>query len=174
MIRCSAHINLSLVLCLLVCAVHRVQRVAMTTFWRTFHHDGKISSAWWGWGVQALPLSLYLPSQAKLWFALQLRGQIHSSYFSSTPICTVLCGAAPIPYPTSCRLWSYAPLQCRLLTMPNAHAYCLKGCPPESNPLGNVDFSTCRQPALYSVHCTLYSLTSFVLFFLLINLILWL
>ncbi len=27
------------------------------------------------------PLSLYLPSRAKLWCTLQLRGQIHSSYF---------------------------------------------------------------------------------------------
>ncbi len=25
-------------------------RVATATFWRTFHHDGKISPAWWGWG----------------------------------------------------------------------------------------------------------------------------
>ncbi len=25
-------------------------RVAMVPFWRTFHHDGKISPAWWGYG----------------------------------------------------------------------------------------------------------------------------
>jgi hypothetical protein len=37
---------------------HRVHRVAMATVWRVFHHDGKISPGWWGWGV-ALPLSLY-------------------------------------------------------------------------------------------------------------------
>jgi hypothetical protein len=35
------------------------------------------------------PLSLYLPSRAKLWGTLQLRGQIHSPYFSSTPTCTL-------------------------------------------------------------------------------------
>jgi hypothetical protein len=29
-------------------------RVAMATFWRIFHHDGKISQACWGWGVHAL------------------------------------------------------------------------------------------------------------------------
>ncbi len=66
-------------------------RVAIATFWRTFHHDGIISSvstAWWGWGVHALPLSLYLPSLTKLWCTLELRGPIHSPYFSSTPICT--------------------------------------------------------------------------------------
>ncbi len=46
---------------------HRVHtRVAMAIFWRTFHHYGKISPAWRGWGVHALPLKLYLPSQAKL------------------------------------------------------------------------------------------------------------
>ncbi len=33
--------------------------------------------------------SLYLPSQAKLWCTLQLRGQTHSPYFSSTPLCTL-------------------------------------------------------------------------------------
>ncbi len=37
---------------------HRVwsqstHRMAMATFWRTFHHDGKISPGWWGWGVHA-------------------------------------------------------------------------------------------------------------------------
>ncbi len=29
--------------------------VAMSTFWRTFHHDGKISPAWWGWGCTPSP-----------------------------------------------------------------------------------------------------------------------
>jgi hypothetical protein len=39
-------------------------------------------------GGYPLPRSLYLPSQAKLWCTVQLRGQIHSLYFSSTPIHT--------------------------------------------------------------------------------------
>ncbi len=34
-------------------------RVAIADFWRTFHHDGKISPGWWGWGVHAHPLSAY-------------------------------------------------------------------------------------------------------------------
>ncbi len=34
---------------------HRVHRVAMTTFWRTFHHIGKISPGWWGWGGSRPP-----------------------------------------------------------------------------------------------------------------------
>jgi hypothetical protein len=67
------------------CTVERGQiRLAMATFWRTFHHDGKYSPAWCGWGKHALPLSLYLPSRAKLWCTLQLKRQIHSSYFCST------------------------------------------------------------------------------------------
>ncbi len=37
----------------------------MVAFWRTFHYDGKISPAWWGWVVHALPLSLCPPSRAK-------------------------------------------------------------------------------------------------------------
>jgi hypothetical protein len=31
------------------------QRVAIATFWRTFHHDGEISPAWCGGGVHAHP-----------------------------------------------------------------------------------------------------------------------
>jgi hypothetical protein len=42
-----------------------------------------------GGRLHAFPLSLYLPSQAKLWCTLQRRGQIHSSYFCSTLICTL-------------------------------------------------------------------------------------
>jgi hypothetical protein len=63
--------------------------LCVTTFWRTFHHDGKMSPGWWGWGVHEHPLSLYLPSRTKLWCTLQLRGKIHSTYFYSTPICTL-------------------------------------------------------------------------------------
>ncbi len=60
-------------------------------FLRSFHHDGKNSPGWWGWGVHALPLSLYLPSRTKLWCTLQLRGLITPPppHFSSTPICTL-------------------------------------------------------------------------------------
>ncbi len=70
-------------------------RVASATFWRTFHHDGKISPAWGGWAWvrvdTAYPLSLHLLSRTKLWCTLQLKGQVlvHSPYFYSTPICTL-------------------------------------------------------------------------------------
>ncbi len=38
-------------------------RVAMTTLWRTFHHDGKISPGWWGWGCMPTPFhSNYIQS----------------------------------------------------------------------------------------------------------------
>ncbi len=49
------------------------------------HHDGKIIPAWCGWGVHALPLSLFLPSRAKLRRTLQLRGQMHSPLFLLYP-----------------------------------------------------------------------------------------
>jgi hypothetical protein len=39
-------------------------------------------------GVHA-HLSVYLPSRTKLWCMLQLRGQIHSPYYYSAPICTL-------------------------------------------------------------------------------------
>ncbi len=58
-------------------------RVAMADFGRTFHHDGKICSGWWGWGVYAHPLSLYLPSHTKLQCTYQLRGHIHTPSISS-------------------------------------------------------------------------------------------
>ncbi len=47
--------------------IHRVNTERqIATFWRTFQNYGKISPAWWGWGVHAHPLSLDLPSRTKL------------------------------------------------------------------------------------------------------------
>ncbi len=86
---------------------HRLEitnRLAMATFWSTFIHDGKFSPGKGG-GVHALPLSLYLPSRAKLWRTLQLRGHIHSSYFSSTLFfCVVITiqNILSIPACTAC------------------------------------------------------------------------
>ncbi len=31
--------------------LYTLRRLAMAPFWRKFHHDGKISPGWWGWGV---------------------------------------------------------------------------------------------------------------------------
>ncbi len=65
-------------------------RVAVVTFWRTFHFDGKIipSPILVRVGVHAYPISLHLALRTKLWRTLQLRGQIHSPYFYATSICT--------------------------------------------------------------------------------------
>ncbi len=41
---------------------HRVHRVVTSAFWRTISHEGKIRLGWWGWGVHAHPLLLYLTS----------------------------------------------------------------------------------------------------------------
>ncbi len=67
---------------------HKVHRVATAAFWRTFHHEGKISPGWWGWGVHAHPLSLHLPSPVKLQCTLQLSGRIHP-VSSLVKICTL-------------------------------------------------------------------------------------
>jgi hypothetical protein len=64
------------------CALYvqnRVHRVATAAFWRTFHHEGKISPGWWGCGVHAHPLSLHLPSPVKLQCTVQLSGQTPKS-----------------------------------------------------------------------------------------------
>jgi hypothetical protein len=49
----------------------------------------KLAHAGEGGGMHFHPLSVYLPSLTKLWCTLQLRGQIHSPDFYSTPICTL-------------------------------------------------------------------------------------
>jgi hypothetical protein len=55
------------------------------------HSITMVKSAQSDEGGGALPsLSLYLSSRAKLWcMLLQLRGQIHSPYFSATSLCTL-------------------------------------------------------------------------------------
>jgi hypothetical protein len=54
----------------------------------------KLAQADEGRGVYGAgpPPSLYLPSRTKLQCTLQLRGQIHSSYFTSTPY--ILCAVS--------------------------------------------------------------------------------
>ncbi len=64
-------------------------RVATAAFRRTFHHDGKISPGWWGWGVHAHPISLSLQSRTKLQCMFQLSGLLHSPCFISIDICTL-------------------------------------------------------------------------------------
>ncbi len=49
----------------------------------------KLKPGWWGWRVHAHSFPLYLPSRKKLKCTLQVLGQIHSPYFSSTPRCTL-------------------------------------------------------------------------------------
>ncbi len=71
--------------------VHRVHRVVTAALWRTFHHEGKISPGWWGWGVHAHPLSLHLPSPVKLQSTLQL-GRYTDPVSSLVKICT-LCSS---------------------------------------------------------------------------------
>ncbi len=67
------------------CFYHRVHRAAMSTSWSTFLYEGKILPGWRVQGEPSHPLLLYLPSCTNWKCTLQLRGQIHSPYLSSTP-----------------------------------------------------------------------------------------
>ncbi len=78
--------------------LHRVHTGWQRPLSGVHHHDGKISPGWRGSGVQAHPLSLYLPSRTKLQCTLLLRGQIHSPYLISVPMNSVL---PPLP-PSRC------------------------------------------------------------------------
>ncbi len=75
---------------------HRVHREATTAFWRTFHHEGKISPDWWGGGGTPTPFYLHLPSPVKL----QLRSSWvcrHTNPFSSLLCKYVLCALYIVP-----------------------------------------------------------------------------
>ncbi len=66
----------------------------MGFFWRTFHHYCKITPSLvrvGGWTTPSPLQSTVSTITSKLWGTLQLRGQIHSPYFSSTPICILCC-----------------------------------------------------------------------------------
>ncbi len=67
---------------------HRVHRVAMAAFWRTFHHEGKISPGWRGGGWTPTPFH-YISSQVKLQCTLQLSGQIRYPVSSLVKVCTL-------------------------------------------------------------------------------------
>ncbi len=68
----------------------RVHRLAMATFLRTFSHDGILVQLGEGWGVHALPLSLYLPPRIKL-------GRPLSGKTSKRKL-PVLSHVAPLPF----------------------------------------------------------------------------
>jgi hypothetical protein len=64
---------------------HRVNRVAMATFWRTFHQPRLVSVG----GARPPSFALSTVTYKDELHMLQLKGQIHSPYFSSTPICNL-------------------------------------------------------------------------------------
>jgi hypothetical protein len=88
-------------------------RMAMATFWHTFHHNGKVSPAWWRSGCTPTDERVQIDWQCmatfrihsimmvnstqpgegggctpspfhSIYYRAKLRGQKHSSYFSST------------------------------------------------------------------------------------------
>jgi hypothetical protein len=89
------------------CRNHRVdtQRVAMATFWRTFHHDGKFSQAWWGWGDARPPPFTLSTITSKVVVYPHLRGQIHSLFLLYPYMYSVVWTTPPPPPPTgSCSI----------------------------------------------------------------------
>ncbi len=82
-------------------ALQSTHRAATADFWRTSHHDGKISPGWVRVGGARPPPFTLLPSRIKLKCKLQLRGQIHSSYFIST-LYSVVCSISRVKHHT-CR-----------------------------------------------------------------------
>jgi hypothetical protein len=72
------------------CRPQSTHRVA-TAFWHTFQHDGKISSGLVSGGVNAHPLSLYLPSRKSCSVRSSWEGR-YNYPISSLPL-YVLCGA---------------------------------------------------------------------------------
>ncbi len=68
---------------------HRVHRVAMATFWNTFHHEGKIKHHEGEGGTRPPRFNISTITYS----TLQLRGQIYS-YFSSTLFSSV---GVPLP-----------------------------------------------------------------------------
>jgi hypothetical protein len=69
---------------------HRLHRVAMATFYGTFHNEGKSAQAGEGGGSRRPPLfTISTITYKVVLYMLQLRGQINFPYFSSTPIRTL-------------------------------------------------------------------------------------
>jgi hypothetical protein len=79
------------------CREYRIHRVVMITFWCAFHHDGKISPCLVRVGDARPPTFTLstITSKVVVYAPLQLRGQIHSPCFSSTPTCTLWQKALP-------------------------------------------------------------------------------
>ncbi len=88
--------------------------------------------AWCGWGVHALPLSLYLPSRAKLWCTLQLRGHITEQQKLLSGVHSIMRvklaqageGGGVHAHPLSLHLPSSVKLQCTLQLSGQIHQPC--------------------------------------------------
>jgi hypothetical protein len=74
-------------------------RLAMATFWRTFHHGGKFSPAQDGGCTPFLIHSIYHHEQSSRACRLHLIEQKRSFYFSSTLFSSVVNPSSPLPPP---------------------------------------------------------------------------
>ncbi len=92
-------------------------RVAMADFWRTFRHDGKISTGWWGRrrGVHGHPPFTLFTITYKVAVYTPAERKDTSPYFISTLY--VLCGGLQQPHrekENRAHRWTKRPMQCLL------------------------------------------------------------
>ncbi len=64
----------------------------LVTLWRTFHHDGKISPAWWGWGAHARPPFHYIYLHVQSSNVRSSREGRYTSPIFTLPL-YILCGS---------------------------------------------------------------------------------
>jgi hypothetical protein len=76
-------------------AKYLVHRMAIVTFWRIFHHDGKICPDWLEWGVHTHPLSPY-PYHHVQSCSVRSSGKGSCTLPISTITLHVLCDLVPL------------------------------------------------------------------------------
>jgi hypothetical protein len=82
--------------------------VEIADFWRTFHHDGKSALTGEGGGCTPTPFTLVtITYKVAVYARLQLRGQIHSTYFNSRYIYSVVSAISVVAYTTTLYVMVY-------------------------------------------------------------------
>ncbi len=107
-------------------------RVAMDTFWRKFHHDGKISPAWWGWRVHTLqPFEFIYHHEQSCGVNFSWEGR-YTPTISTLPL-YVLCGSGHFSFCSNIQIlnrlaWHeliFLPILCVSLIMANKWGICV-------------------------------------------------
>jgi hypothetical protein len=124
----------------LLLGAHRVHRVALNAFWVTFHHEGKISPGWRGWGCTPPPAFHYIYLHVRSCGVL--RSNWEGRYMCTPPI-------SPLPLYVLCNR-----------TLAQWRRICVRlgtGYPEltDKNPLsrGGKSFQSARNKCVYSHFC---------------------